>query len=241
MRMFALLLLPVANVIKHTPKMPIERQTYLSNPPVQEASMGIFFRVAIAGASLFASGELLKWFARDQSYNDVIKLITKEINYAECVNNKKTERGLGISCDVRTPQVYAPERVKTILNTYIATTIDDASLPEYDASNATQLQASASTIQEVSRRAGEGDEKTVRMVLGQLYWSTAQQRVSDTSFIRPRTARDNAHSRLTPAQYQKEEKGMFDGIGDTLETLGMVLVGGAVLVVGIIAYNEYKS
>lgn len=203
--------------------------------------MGIFFRIAAAGVSLLATSTVLDWFSRDQSYADVVALITKEINYAECLAQKKNEKGLGVSCDVYTPKVYSTERVKKILNTYINVVLNNGGLPEYDASSSAALNASAQTIQHITREAGENDEKTVRTVLGQLFWSTAQNRISDTSFIRPRTARNYAHSRQTPEQYKDEDKSWLDELGDKLDTVGMVFVAGAVMVLGIVVYNEVKE
>lgn len=201
----------------------------------------IFLRMAAAGASIFASAEVLKFLSRDQNYADVISKITDEINYADCVAKKKTETGIGISCDVYRPKVYSEERVKVILNTYIQAVLDNVSLPEYDAINSEHLQASAPTIAEVAVKAGERDEATVRTVLGQLFWSTEQNRVHDTSFIRPRTARNNAQYRATPDQYKDQDKSFLDKTADSLASIGTIVVGAAIFVGGIMVYHELKD
>ncbi len=214
---------------------------YLSNPqePQMASSWGIFFRIAAAGASLLATGEVLNYITRDQNYNDVVKLITKEVNHAHCLAEQKKRQTLEISCDVYAKQVYSEQRVKTILNTYIAVALE-SNYPEYDAKRLNDSNLGL-LIADVTKRAGENDEMPVRTVLGQLYWSTEQNRVHDTSFIRPRTARNNAQYRATPQKYQDEEKGFFDRFSDSLETFGMVLVAGAVVFGGVVIYNEYKS
>lgn len=201
----------------------------------------LFARIAAAGASIFASAEVLKFLTRDQNYLDVVSLITKEVNNAFCKAEQKRKGGLGLSCDVYSPSVYSEEKVKIILNIYIQLMLDNASFPEYDARSAAKLAASAPTIAQVSAIAGEQDEMTVRNVLGQLFWSTEQNRVTDTSYIRPRTARDNEKYRATPEQYKKDDKNLFDKAGDYLETIGTVLIAGAVIYGGVLIYNEVKS
>ena len=126
--------------------------------------------MAAAEASIFASAEVIKWLNADQNYVDVVGLITKEINNAYCKAEQQRKGGLGISCDTYSPKVYGEEKVKTILNIYIQVLLDNASLPEYDALTTEKLTASAPTIAAVAQSAGERDEATVRMVLGQLFW-----------------------------------------------------------------------
>lgn len=201
----------------------------------------LFARIAAAGASIFASAEVLKFLTRDQNYADVVSLITKEINHAACMADAKNKGTTGVTCYAYSPKVYSEEKVKTVINTYIQLVLDNASLPEYDALNAANLIASAPTIAAVARSAGERDETTVRTVLGQLFWSTEQQRVTDTSYIRPRTARENEKYRATPEQYKDDDKNLLDKAGDYLETIGTVLIAGAVIYGGVLIYNEVKS
>lgn len=201
----------------------------------------LFARIAGAGVSIFASAEVLKFLTRDQNYADVVSLIAKEVNNAFCKAEQKRKGGLNVSCDVYSPTVFSEEKVKIILNIYIQLMLDNASLPEYDARSAEKLAASASTIAQVSAIAGEQDEMTVRNILGQLFWSTEQQRVTDTSYIRPRTARDNEKYRATPEQYKNDDKNLLDKAGEYLETIGTVLIAGAVIYGGVLIYNEVKS
>lgn len=222
--------------------MPYDTRNTLSNPqarqePLEASSWGIFFRIAAAGASLFATSEVLQYITRDQNYNDVVSLITKEVNHAHCLAEQKKRNTLEVSCDVYAPKVYSEPRVKTILNTYIQVVLD-STYPEYDAQ---RLNEAASTIAEVTKRSGENGETGVRSVLGQLYWSTEQGRVHDTSFIRPRTARNNAHYRQTPEQYRADDKGFFEKVSDNLETIGTVIIIAAVAYLGITIYNDTKT
>ena len=189
---------------------------------VNEASYGIFFRVVAAGMSLFATGKILDYFSRDQNYNDVVSLITKEVNHA--TNSR----------------AYTEKRVQMILNVYINAVLENESLPEYDARTKETIDRCAEMIAVVTRAAGEQDEKTVRLVLGQLYWSTAQGRVHDTAFIRPRTARNYAKERAKPAPY-KNEKTFSEQFSDMLGTLGTVVIAGAVVYMGVMIYNETKE
>jgi hypothetical protein len=200
----------------------------------------LFARIAVSGASIFASAEVLKFLTRDQNYLDVVSLIAKEVNNAFCKAEQKRKGGLGLSCDVYSPKVFSEEKVKIILNIYIQLMLDNASLPEYDARSAEKLAASAPTIAQVSAIAGEQDEMTVRNILGQLFWSTEQQRVTDTSYIRPRTARDNEKYRATPDQY-KDQKGLTDTVMGYVETAATVIIAGIVIYAGVEIYNASKQ
>lgn len=197
-------------------------------------------RAAAIGISLVSTAELIKFLKQDNVYSDAVQLITQEINYVQCKESAKT-KGLSISCDVYVPSVYSYERVKTILNTYIQIVLNQPNIPEFDASSPEAVRNSEITIQAVRQKSGEPDDKTVRLVLNQMYWSTVQNRVKDTAFIKPRTARDNAMYRETPQEYKKEDKGFFDKLQDTLGTVGMVVIGGTVVVGGVVLYNTFKE
>lgn len=201
-------------------------------------NLGIIARAVAAGVAIASTVHLLDFFLNDDVYTQTVKLITAEINYAHCVAESK-KRTVSLSCDVYVPTVYPKERVQTILNTYIRLVLDSPNLPEFDAATPHAAKASEQIINAVRQKTGEPNDTTVRLVLNQLYWSTVQNRVRDTAFLNPRTARNNAQYRQTPEQYK--EKGFWDNVKDTVGKVETILIGGAVVVAGVMLYNTFKD